>query len=249
MPRLVTTHQFTRLARTVRHLRDERDAHLDITPDTIRLRALAYDRSVFLDYTIPCTPLGNDATEDAAVWLNADSLATFLTAADTDTITLHTPAETRDSRVVLHAGRLTARISPLDSAYPLLFTDPQPTPVHTTTTLPHHDVQRSLTAADLVGKTLDVHITPDTNTVEFNTATKPRIDTFTYTIPTANVTATGRDTTITVGTRLITDLLSSLPGDHSGTLSVTPSYLHYETSPHDNESLRVFIAEHTKALR
>jgi hypothetical protein len=248
MPLELSPAALEAMIQPVKQIHDESECRVDITPDTVRTRSVAQDKSIAIDHSLPLTTQ-SVAGAPADFWITVDRVSAFLDTRPTGSVRITFPFETTDGRLVLNSDGLTYRFAPFfkRAKHKLVSFSHQEPP--TVCSLQHKDFVRSLAVADLVADKLTLEFCPGTHRITF-TATGDNGDSFTYSPRVEAVEAVGESTApLTIATDRLSDLMSLIAADCLGTLELTPDFLTYRVEhPIPGAELTVHIARYKQAV-
>jgi len=244
-----TLQQITRLALAVRK---DGECRIDITSDTIRLRARSEDHVAYFDYSLPTSvPEFSvvDITDD--YWVRFEHVKKFLNASPDADVTIRTPAETPDSTITLQSAGLTYRRTPITRHTAHRVFDTISAESRTNFSLPNSVLTRAVDAANLLGTSLRVRINQETHHVKFSAEGNAINDAFSYTQPVEQIRSTHPSSSeLTITIDRLRDIASLVPATNIVSLEVTPHHLTYRAEhPVTGANLTVYIAEYLGAIR
>jgi len=244
-----TLQQITRLALAVRK---DGECRLDITSDTIRLRARSEDHVAYLDYSLPIsTPEFSVAGVSGDYWLRFAHVEKFLNASPDAEVTIRTPAETPDSTFTLQSTGLTYRRTPITKYTAHRVFDSISAESRTTFSLQNSVLTRAVDAANLLGTSLRVRFNHETHHVAFSAEGNAINDAFAYTQPVEQIYSTEPSSSeLTITIDRLREIASLVPATNTVSLEVTPHHLTYRVEhPISGANLTVYIAEYLGAIR
>lgn len=244
-----TLQQITRLALAVRK---DGECRLDITSDTIRMRARSEDHVAYLDHSLPIsTPEFPVVDVSGDYWLRFEHVQKFLNASPDAEVTIRTPAETPDSTFTLQSTGLTYRRTPITRHTAHRVFDSISAESRTTFSLQNSILTRAVDAANLLGTSLRVRFNHDTHHVEFSAEGNAINDAFAYTQPVEQIRSTEPSSSeLTITIDRLREIASLVPATNTVSLEVTPQHLTYRAEhPITGANLTVYNAEYLGAIR
>ena len=244
-----TLRQITRLALAVRK---DGECRLDITSDTIRLRARSEDHVAYLDYSLPISIIESPDTDVTGdYWLRFEHVQKFLNACPDAEVTIRTPAETPDSTFTLQSTGLTYRRAPITRHTAHRVFDSISAESQTTFLLQNSILTQAVDVANLLGASLRVRFNHETHHVAFSAEGNAINDAFVYTQPVeqiCSIESASSELTITIDR--LRDIASLVPATNTVSLAVTPQHLTYRAEhPIAGANLTVYNAEYLGAIR
>ncbi len=92
----------------------------------------------------------------------------------------------------------------------------------------HKPFARAVRTANLLGEEIQIHLAPETKTIEFSATSRYNDDAFSYSIPTSHINSIqGAASTLTISIDRIREITEAIPSTARVSLQLHPTYLTY----------------------
>jgi hypothetical protein len=156
------------LVQPVLAIREDGECRLDVTPGRLRLRFFSMNKRTYVDLRIPlsATPqISADQTE--TVWLNMERIDDLLAIINSNHINIMFPPEGSSEKFVIWTDACQHRFLALDPITTHSVESVSVGDLITSFEFSQYHLARTVTAAGLVGETMDIHIEPDSEQIKF----------------------------------------------------------------------------------
>lgn len=227
-------------------VRTDGEGCINITEDSVRVRAVSETKDVYLDYTLP-----TDVSEfyiyelEDTFWLFFEWIKGFLGVVGSGSrpVTLVTPAENPGSKIRLESEKLRYQFRPIDSRYTHSVDRSPSDEIMSECEISHGAFALAVRVANLLGNQLRVELNPRRQVVEFSV--NGDTDEFRYQLSTEQISHIhGAASTLTISIKRLRDLITVVPDASTVSLQFTGKHLIYEIKfPIPGANLQVYIAK------
>jgi hypothetical protein len=245
-----TLRQLTRLIFAVRK---DGECRIDVSPDSIRLRACSEDRTTYLDHSVP-TSAPELSIDDVtgSYWVRIGHVKQFLSATPNTDITIRLPPETENSTLTLQSSGLTYRHTTFDESTAHRLPDVPDADSTTELSLPNEVLDRAVDVTGLIeSKQLQIQFDHRTHHIQFSGKNGGQ-DSFQYSYPAEEILSTHPSShDFSTSIKRLRDITPILPPTHTISLELSSHHLTYGAEyPVPGADLTVYLAKyHDKIAR